>query len=99
MSQAKKHDRSLKPINSLFDRYKQQLRPPQKVVVDEVIEVIEDLFTITLEPSRIEYKSYEKCIYLRVSGVLKSELLLRKDEILAHIRARLGVNQGPTDIR
>lgn len=99
MSQAKKTDRNLKPINSLFDRYRQQLRPPQKVVVDEIVEVIEDLFTISLDPARVEYKPYEKCIYLRVSGVLKSELLVRKKEILAHVRGRLGVNQGPTDIR
>jgi hypothetical protein len=99
MSAPHKKDRNLKPINTLFDQYKQRLRPPQKVVVDEVVGVLEDIFTVTLESSQVEYKPYEKCIYLRVSGVLKTEILLRKDEILAHIRGRLGVTQSPTDIR
>jgi hypothetical protein len=86
-------------VQNLLGTYKHRLRPPQKVVVDEVIGVIEDLFTVTVPVDRVQYKPNEKCVYLNLSGVLKTEILLQKKEVLAHIQGRLGVGQSPTDIR
>ena len=91
-------DRKLRPINSLFDRYKNTLQAPQKVVVDAFCEVVEDLFAVTLPTDRVKYSPHSKTVSVGVSGALKSELKMREDEVLAHLKGRLGAKNAPTKI-
>jgi len=93
-----KKERKLRSINSLFDRYKTTLKAPQKVVVDAFCEVVEDLFGVTLPPERVKYTAHSKTLAVGVSGALKSELKVREDEVLAHLKGRLGAANAPTSI-
>lgn len=91
-------DRHLKPINSLFEKYQKRLQPPQAVAIATFCEVVEDILSVPLEPSRVAYNVYNRTLQLKVSGVRKTEILLRKDELLTHLRGRLGSDKSPTNI-
>ncbi len=91
-------DRQLRSINSLFDTYKKRLKAPQKVVVEAFCEVVEDLFGVTVPAERVQYKPASKTLSVAISGVLKSELKMREQEVLTHLRGRLGEKSAPTTI-
>lgn len=85
----------IKPITSLFDKYKQQLVAPQGSVKKCFCEVVADLYGFDIPQKQLEYSVYSKTLTLKVSGPLKTELLLRKDEILVHLQGRLGPKSAP----
>ncbi len=89
----------IKPLGSLFEKYKKVLKAPQGVVVDAFIEVVADLVGIEIPKERVIYKVHSKTLSVSVSSPLKSEILLKKKEILTHLRGRLGGNSVPKDIR
>ena len=88
----------IKPLGSLFEKYKQQLVAPQGSVVKSFCELVDELYGFKVEPSKVSYSVYSKTLTLKVSGPLKSELLLRKVEILDHLKGRLGVKSAPKTI-
>jgi len=83
-------------VSSLFEKYKQRLKPPQGSVIKEVIEVVEDITGIILENSQIKYSIHTKVISIQAPSLIKQEIKLKQDEILIHLKARLGVNNIPT---
>jgi len=82
-------------VGSLFEKYKQRLKPPQGSVIKEVIEVIIDLTGITLENKQIKYSIHTKIISIQAPSLIKQEIKLKQDEILLHLKARLGINNTP----
>ncbi|MFT5849391.1 MAG: hypothetical protein ACI9H6_000198 [Patiriisocius sp.] len=88
----------VKPISSLFEKYKKVLRAPQGIVVDAFIEVVADLIGIEIPKERIVYKVNSKTLSVSVSGPLKTEIILKKKEILTHLKGRLGGNSVPKNI-
>ena len=88
----------LRSMNDLLSRYKERLQPPQKTVETAVIEVIYDVLAIELQSTHVTYTPNNKQVFLRVSGVVKTEVLLQKEAILTHLRGRLGVHNSPQDI-
>ena len=99
MHKRNRHDESgSKPISSLFDKYKKNLKAPQGSVIKITIEVIDDLIGVEIPKERISYSPYSKTLDFRVAGPLKTEILLHKKEILAHIRGRIGSGSCPTEI-
>lgn len=95
MKRKSSDDRKLQPINSLFDKYKKTLKAPQGVVVEAFCEVVEDLFAITIPKDRVSYTPHTKTLSVAISGALKSEIKMRQEEILTHLKGRLGAQSAP----
>ncbi len=85
-------------IGSLFEVYKKRLRAPQGTVIEAVRDVIRDCVGIDVPKSALSYTPQKKIVTLTVRGPLKTEILLHKDEILAHVKGRIGVKDAPTTI-
>ena len=85
-------------ISDLFEKYKNTLKAPQGVVIDDFREVIEDLLGVPVKKEQIKYTVYSRTLSINVGGPLKSEIKLRKKEILNHLKGRLGENSAPLDI-
>lgn len=85
-------------LSDLFDKYKKTLKAPQGIVVSCFIEVVEDLIGIPVAKKDVKYTVYTKTLAVRVQGPLKSEILLRKKEILSHMKGRLGEGSAPLEI-
>lgn len=85
-------------LSDLFDKYVKTLKAPQGVVVSCFIEVVEELIGIPIAKKDVTYTVYTKTLAVRVQGPLKSEIILRKKEILAHIKGRLGEGNAPVEI-
>ncbi len=82
-------------VGDLFERYKKILRAPQGVVVDAFVEVVSDLIGIEIPKERLSYSVHNKTLTMRISGPLKTEILLHKDEILLHMKGRIGKQSVP----
>jgi len=57
---------------------------------------LEDITGITLEKTQIKYSIHTKVISLNAPSLIKQEIKLKQDEILIHLKARLGVINTPT---
>ncbi len=88
----------IKKLSDLFDKYKNTLKAPQASVVKAFCEVVDEVLDITIEPTDIKYNVYNKTINLRVSGIIKTEIKIHQEEILAHLKGRLGVDNAPKTI-
>lgn len=88
----------IKKIDGLFDKYKKILKAPQGVVVDSFIEVVNDLIGVQIPKERVTYVTHSKTLSLAISGPLKSEILLHKDEIVSHMKGRIGAQSAPKKI-
>lgn len=85
----------IKKVGDLFDKYKRILRAPQGVVTDAFIEVVSDLVGIEIPKERLTYTTHNKTLTMRISGPLKTEILLKKKEILLHMKGRIGEKSVP----
>lgn len=85
-------------LSDLFQVYRERLVAPQGSVVKVLIEVVYDLFHITLKETDCAYTPSSHILKLNVRGPLKTEILLRKKEILTHMKGRLGGKSAPNDI-
>ncbi|MFT7507151.1 MAG: hypothetical protein ACI92I_000290 [Acidimicrobiales bacterium] len=89
----------VKKIGDLFEKYKRTLRAPQGIIVDAFIEVVGDLVGIEIPKERISYSVHNKTLTTQISGPLKTEILLKKEEILMHMKGRIGEQSVPKEIR
>lgn len=85
-------------VSDLFETYKKRLRAPQGAVIKVFQEIIKDLFSFTIKPDQVAYTVSTRTLSLAVQGPLKSEILLRKKEVLAHLKGRLGEQSSPKEI-
>lgn len=88
----------LEQISSLFAIYQKKLRAPQKTVVNECIDVIDDIFAVRIKVSECAYIPQTKTMHIHIRGPFKSEVMLRKEEILTHLKGRLGEKSAPNCI-
>ena len=88
----------IKPISSLFAKYQKNLVAPQGSVKKCVVEVIADLYGFKIDLKDMDYSVHNKTLTLKVRGPLKTEILLRKEEILTHLKGRLGERAAPVTI-
>jgi hypothetical protein len=84
-------------ISSLFEKYKKTLKAPQGVVISEFCTLVEELVQVPLSKDRVSYTVHSGIISVRAQGPLKSEIIVRKKEILTHLKGRLG-EHAPKDI-
>jgi hypothetical protein len=85
-------------LSDLFEVYKKRLRAPQKSVIAVAQEVIYDILGIELKTDIFNYTPHTKTLSIRASGMVKTEITLKKEEILAHLKGRLGQKSAPTEI-
>lgn len=88
----------IKHITNLFDSYRTRLIAPKRTIIEAFIEVVSDLYGFTVGAEEIAYTPATRTLSLRSPGPLKTEVLLRKEEILAHLTGRLGQKNAPKDI-
>lgn len=85
-------------LSTLFEKYKNILKAPQGVVIDSFREIISELISLDIPKDKISYSVHNRILSVRVAGPLKSEIQLRKKEIITHLKGRLGEHSAPTDI-
>jgi hypothetical protein len=88
----------IKKLSDLFEKYKNTLKAPQGVVIDCLREVVEDTIGLPIAKQSVRYSVHTKTLSVSVSGPLKSEIKLRKREILTHMKGRLGDQGVPVEI-
>lgn len=94
----KKKERKLVAIHDLFAKYRNNLEAPEQTVKDAFCDVVDDLFSIRIPSERVSYNVASKTLSLAVSGALKTEIKVRQDEILTHLKGRLGAKSAPKTI-
>ncbi len=85
----------LTKVSSLFDKYKKTLIAPEASVINAFLEVMEDLLSVKLSKEKVRYNPTSRTLSLRGLGALRSEVKIREDEILNHLRGRLGEKSSP----
>jgi hypothetical protein len=85
-------------ISDLFEVYKKRLKAPEKSVIHEVCEVLQDLLNLSLDAKSFSYSPHTRILTVKASGMIKTEIILKKDEILTHLKGRLGTQNAPTTI-
>lgn len=82
-------------VGDLFEKYKTILKAPQGTVVKEFVEVVQDLLGIKIDRKYIKYSVTSKTLSLTAPSALKQEISFHKDEIILHLKARLGEKSAP----
>ena len=85
-------------LSTLFEKYKKTLKAPQVIVIDCFCEVIEELLKYPISKEKVKYLVHTKTLKINAPGPLKSEIQLRKKEIIAHMKGRLGEQSAPCEI-
>lgn len=88
----------LKKVSDLFAKYKNTLRAPQESVESACREVVEDLYAVKLKPEAVSYTPGTRVLHLRTHATIRQELLMHKQEILNHLKGRLGEKSAPKDV-
>jgi hypothetical protein len=94
----KRRSGEIKQLGALFEAYKHRLKAPEKTVIHTFVEVVEDVLLFTIKPDLVRYTPHNRILSLTIPGPLKSEILLKKKELLRHLKGRLGVESAPKDI-
>lgn len=94
----RKRQGEIVPIKDLFSKYRLVLKAPQKSVESEVVRVVGEVVGITLKEGQVSYTVSTRTIHMRVSGVVRQEILLRQGEILTKLVSLLGEQSAPRKI-
>lgn len=94
----KKRGNGIVPISSLFKKYSESLIAPQGTVIQTFISLIAETFHTTLKKEVCSYNTTTKTLSVHTSGMLKTEILLHKKEIITLLRERLGEKNTPKEI-
>jgi hypothetical protein len=85
-------------VKDLFSKYKLLLTPPQKTVEMEVIRVVGECVGLRLAEGQVAYTVSTRTVNLQVSGMIKQEVKIKQQEILAELKRRLGEKNAPVHI-
>jgi translation elongation factor EF-Tu-like GTPase len=88
----------VKKISELFQVYATRFKAPEKTVIKTFQEVIKDLFSVQIAEKSCSYAVHSKTLSIQNNGQLKSEILIRKNEVLSHLKGRLGEKNAPNEI-
>lgn len=94
----KKERSGPKAISDLFKVYQQRIKAPEGAVITVFIEIIDEVLNLTMQTEQVAYTPATRILTIKKGGPLKTEILLQKKELLAHLQGRLGVNSAPKDI-
>ncbi len=94
----KKRGQGIVKMSDLFKKYKDTLKAPQGAVITAFLEVIKELFGVTLKKEHCAYRVASQTLTLTASGMLKTEILLKKKIILIKMAEKLGEKSAPKEI-
>ncbi len=94
----KKSGHGITRVSNLFSKYAKLLKAPQGTVVQACIDVIFDIYGITLKKNQCTYQVQSKTLVLHIPGTIKSEVLLNKEVILSEMAKKIGVESTPKNI-
>jgi hypothetical protein len=83
-------------LSALFAKYKESIRAPQQTVIDATVEVIDEVLGIRLDATKCRYTVSTRTLSTGAQALIKQEITKRHDEILAHVKGRLGEKSAPT---
>jgi uncharacterized membrane protein len=83
------------PISSLLKKFT-SITPPDESVRKEVVRILESDYNISLDIGDVRVQS--GVVYLEVSPLIKTEVVMRKEELLSLLQKSLG-DSAPRDIR
>lgn len=85
-------------VKNLFAKYTRTLQAPQKTVIQSFIAATEDALKYSISPQQCSYSVHTRTLTVSVSGVVKTEILFKKKEILAVMKSMLGPRNVPKEI-
>lgn len=94
----KKQRGEIRRVGDLFEKYRRTLIAPQRTVIVTFCEVVEEVVGYKLDPKKVKYAPHTKTLSLIGGGPLRSELHMRREELLAHMKGRLGEKNSPAAI-
>jgi gluconate kinase len=94
----KKRGQGIVKVSDLFKKYRDTLKAPQGAVVTAFLEVVKELFGVTLKKEHCAYRVSTQTLTLTTSGMLKTEILLKKKVILSKMAEKLGEKSAPREI-
>jgi hypothetical protein len=94
----KKSGHDITQISKLFNKYVKLLKAPQGTVVKACVDVIQEVYGLTVRKDQVVYQVSSKTLTLHLSGPLKSEIMLNKKVILEDIGRRVGAESVPKNI-
>lgn len=86
------------PVRDLFEKYRKNLKAPQKTVEIETVRVIGELLNLKIKEELISYTPSNRTLVLHVPSLLKQEIKLRQNEVLSELNSRLGDKSCPTTL-
>lgn len=86
-------------IKDLFSKYTSVLKAPQKVVIEHFIHIVFEVLGYTLKKEQCRYNPTTHTINLTVSGVLKTEIIFKKQELLTKLNSLLSKKDAIQDLR
>lgn len=87
-----------KKLSSLFTKYQNTLRAPERTVCTEAAAVINELLGIAVSEKQLSYSPHNRILHIK-NGMLRSEILPHTAEICAHLKGRLGARSAPQQLR
>lgn len=84
-------------IQNILEAYKARLRAPQGSILREVVRAY-GIAGIETEMKDFNYSPATKIVAIKISGPKKSEMLMRKEQVLKEMRTTLREADAPTDI-
>ena len=86
----------MKKLRLLLGRFL-DITPPNHAVRNAVVDVVRVKINIVLDRSDISVR--EGVVYIKARPIIKSEILLRKKEILDGVKNKIGSTAAVVDIR
>lgn len=83
-------------ISSFFKRYN-NIEPPERFVKEAIQEVLQEVFNVVIQPEHISLS--KSTAFIEMSGPLKNEIFLRKQELLERINTKLKTHKKLIDLR
>ena len=80
----------MKPIGDLFAKYKLTIKAPQGTVEKAFVESVKAVLGFDIDQDKVTYVVATKTVNLRLPALVKSEINLRKDEVVRHLNSSLG---------
>lgn len=88
----------IEKIGGLFEKYKKLLKPPQSSVEKAFQRILEETTNFTLTTDQITYTVSTKTLYIQAPSIIKSEIQLKKPQLLSLLAKELGVENCPKTI-
>ncbi len=87
--------RNIQTVGNLLLKYK-NLRAPQSTVIQVCIKAVHEVCGFTLQTKYVRYNAHTKTLSITLSGPAKTELLLKKKQILDACFRELGTHTPQT---